>query len=77
MKESQKYRNQLTNRIWSILDEISTINTLCEKKLEELEQVNPIHQNKIFKDLQCYINKAEYLSFEAYMLSEVRDLIAK
>lgn len=75
MELQQTYRDHLTTRIWGLLDEINRIHDIVAGKLLDMESIGI--DNKTIKELNCYFNKAEYLAFEAYMLGEVRDLLAK
>lgn len=75
MELQQTYRDHLTTRIWGLFDEISKIHDIVTEKLKEVDEVGV--NDETIKELNCYFNKAEYLAFEAYMLGEVRDLLAK
>ena len=78
MELQQTYREHLTQRIQGLLDEIHHIHDLCGNKLQEADNIDdPEERLDKVNEINPYLNKADYLGFEVYMLIEVRSLLCK
>lgn len=78
MEPQTTYRDYLTQRIQGLLDEIHHIHDLCGDKLQEADHIDDCEKRlDKLDELTPYLNKADYLIFEAYMLDEIRDLLTK
>lgn len=78
MEIQTTYRQHLTQRIKDLLNEVEHIHNIVADQLMDVSFIED-NEEKHYKlcDMQRYLNKADHLHFEIYMLDEIRSLLCK
>jgi len=78
MEIQPTYRQHLKQRIDDLLGQVEKIHDIVANQLMEVSFIED-NEEKHYKlcDMQRYLNKADHLHFEIYMLDELRSLLCK
>ena len=78
MEIQPTYRQHIKQRIDELLGQVEKIHDIVANQLIELSCVEcPYEKSAMLDEMKKYLNKADYIHFEIYMLDEVRTLLCK